>query len=97
MNTFTVATWNVNSLRVRLPQLIEFLNKESIDTLVLQEIKLEDKDFPEAALSELGYHSIWYGQKTYNGVALLSRTPAVDVVRGIPGYDDPQSRVIAGT
>ena len=97
MNTMSIATWNVNSLRVRLPQLVEFLGKEPIDALVLQEIKMEDKDFPEEAIRNLGYQCVSHGQKTYNGVALLSRSPATDVVRGIPGYADTQARVIAGT
>ena len=97
MSTLSIATWNVNSLRVRLPQLVDFLAKDPVDVLVLQEIKLEDKDFPADAVRALGYHCVWHGQKTYNGVALLSREPASDVVRGMPGYDDVQSRVIAGT
>lgn len=97
MSLLSIATWNVNSLRVRLPHLAEFLGKEPLDALVLQETKIEDKDFPQTAIRELGYHSAWHGQKTYNGVALLSRTPASDIVLGIPGYPDTQSRVIAGT
>lgn len=97
MTTLEIATWNVNSLRVRLTQLVEFLGAHPVDAIVLQEIKLEDKDFPEAELAALGYHGAWLGQKTYNGVAVLGRTPPADVVRGIPGYDDPQSRVIAAT
>ena len=97
MNSFTVATWNVNSLKVRLAHLREFLGLQSVDALVLQEIKMEDKDFPTAALEEMGFHAVPFGQKTYNGVALLTRRAATDIVRGIPGYDDPQSRVIAGT
>ncbi len=97
MSPFTVATWNVNSLKVRLAHLREFLGLQAIDALVLQEIKMEDKDFPAAALEEMGFHAVAFGQKTYNGVALLTRAPATDIVRGIPGYDDPQARVIAGT
>lgn len=97
MSTFSVATWNVNSLKVRLAHLREFVGSAQLDALVLQEIKMEDKDFPTAELADLGFHSWSFGQKTYNGVALLSREPATDIVRGIPGYADPQSRVIAGT
>ena len=97
MSNLSIGTWNVNSLRVRLPQLVEFLAKDPLDALVLQEIKLEDKDFPEAALTALGYHCVWHGQKTYNGVALIARSEPREVVRGIPGYTDAQARVIAAT
>ncbi|ACB33515.1 exodeoxyribonuclease III Xth [Leptothrix cholodnii SP-6] len=92
-----LATWNVNSLSVRLPQLLDWLVSAQPDALVLQETKLTDDKFPAAELLAAGYHAVWHGQKTYNGVALLSRTPAVDVVRNIPALDDPQARVIAGT
>lgn len=97
MIPFTIATWNVNSLKVRLPHLREFLGLQPVEALVLQEIKMEDRDFPAPALQEMGFEAVAFGQKTYNGVALLTREPATDVVRGIPGYEDPQSRVIAGT
>jgi exodeoxyribonuclease-3 len=92
-----LATWNVNSLSVRLPQLLDWLASAQPDALVLQETKLTDDKFPAAELLAAGYHAAWHGQKTYNGVALLSRTPATDVVRNIPAHDDPQARVIAGT
>lgn len=92
-----LATWNVNSLGVRLPQLLDWLAAQQPDALVLQETKLTDDKFPHQALLEAGWHSVWHGQKTYNGVALLSRTPALDVVKNIPGLDDEQARVIAGT
>jgi exodeoxyribonuclease III len=92
-----LATWNVNSLSVRLPQVLEWLVQQQPDALVLQETKLTDDKFPAAELLAAGYHAAWHGQKTYNGVALLSRTPATDVVRNIPALDDPQARVIAGT
>jgi exodeoxyribonuclease III len=92
-----LATWNVNSLSVRLPQLLDWLASAAPDALVLQETKLTDDKFPAAELLAAGYHAAWHGQKTYNGVALLSRTPATDVVRNIPALDDPQARVIAGT
>ncbi|MBI5258449.1 MAG: exodeoxyribonuclease III [Burkholderiales bacterium] len=92
-----LATWNVNSLAVRLPQLLAWLATEQPDVLVLQETKLTDDKFPQAELAAAGWHSAWFGQRTYNGVALLSRTPAEGVVKNIPGFDDEQARVIAGT
>ena len=92
-----LATWNVNSLAVRLPQLLDWLAAHQPDVLCLQETKLTDDKFPHAALAAAGYQLQWFGQKTYNGVALLSRTTATDVVKNIPGFDDPQARVIAGT
>jgi exodeoxyribonuclease-3 len=95
--TFTVATWNVNSLRVRLPHLTEWLAANPLDVMALQETKIADADFPGAELGALGWQSVFSGQRTYNGVALLSREPAVDVVPGIPGFDDEQKRVLAGT
>jgi exodeoxyribonuclease III len=92
-----IATWNVNSLAVRLPQLIDWLALHQPDALCLQETKLTDDKFPHAAITEAGYQVQWFGQKTYNGVALISRSAATDVVRNIPGHDDPQARVIAAT
>jgi exodeoxyribonuclease III len=92
-----LATWNVNSLNVRLPQLLEWLPANAPDALVLQETKLTDDKFPHEAIAALGYHAHWLGQKTYNGVALITRTAAVGVVKNIPGHDDEQARVIAGT
>jgi exodeoxyribonuclease-3 len=92
-----LATWNVNSLAVRLPQLLEWLDAHPVDVMVLQETKLTDDKFPQAELRDAGYQSQFFGQKTYNGVALLSRTPAADVVHNIPGFDDGQARVIAAT
>jgi exodeoxyribonuclease III len=92
-----IATWNVNSLAVRLPQLIDWLALHQPDVLCLQETKLTDDKFPQAAIAEAGYQVQWFGQKTYNGVALISRSAAIDVVRNIPGHDDPQARVIAAT
>ncbi|CUA98911.1 exodeoxyribonuclease III [Thiomonas bhubaneswarensis] len=92
-----IATWNVNSLSVRLPQVLDWLHAQSPDVLALQETKLTDDRFPHADLLAAGYHSVWLGQPTYNGVALLSREPAQQVQRGIPGLDDPQARVIAAT
>jgi exodeoxyribonuclease-3 len=92
-----LATWNVNSLSVRLPHLLDWLGAAQPDVLVLQETKLVDEKFPCAELEAAGYHCAFFGQKTYNGVALLSRTPATDIVRNIAGHDDDQARVIAGT
>jgi exodeoxyribonuclease-3 len=92
-----LATWNVNSLAVRLPQVLEWLVAHPVDALVLQETKLTDDKFPRAAIEAAGYAVEFHGQKTYNGVALLSRCASVDVVRNIPGLDDEQARVIAGT
>jgi exodeoxyribonuclease-3 len=92
-----LATWNVNSLTVRLPQLLDWLAANPVDALVLQETKMTDDKFPHAALLAAGYQSAWFGQKTYNGVALLTRESASDVVKNIAGFDDDQARVIAGT
>ena len=92
-----LATWNVNSLAVRLPQVLAWLQANPVDTLVLQETKLTDDKFPAAAIEAAGYAVQWFGQKTYNGVALLSRGTATDVVKNIRGFDDAQARVIAGT
>jgi exodeoxyribonuclease-3 len=92
-----LATWNVNSLAVRLPQLLDWLAANPVDAIVLQETKLSDDKFPRAEIEAAGYHVVFHGQKTYNGVALLSRTPATDVVKNIPGFDDDMARVIAGT
>ena len=92
-----LATWNVNSLSVRLPQLLDWLAANPVDALVLQETKLTDDKFPQADLEAAGYQSQWFGQKTYNGVALLTRQPSSDTVRNIPGFADEQARVIAAT
>jgi exodeoxyribonuclease-3 len=92
-----LATWNVNSLAVRLPQLLDWLAANPVDAIVLQETKITDDKFPHAPIEAAGYEVQWFGQRTYNGVAMLSRTPATDVVRNIPGFVDEQARVIAGT
>lgn len=92
-----LATWNVNSLAVRLPQLLAWLEANPVDVIALQETKLPDDKFPLAELEAAGYQAQWFGQKTYNGVALLSKTGAIDVVRNIPGFDDESKRVIAAT
>ena len=92
-----IATWNINSLTVRLPQVLDWLAANPVDALGLQELKLVDDKFPFDALKAIGYHAAAFGQKTYNGVAILSRTPLRDVVRNIPGHSDEQARVIAAT
>lgn len=99
-----LATWNVNSLTVRLPQVIDWLKAQealgaehAIDVLALQELKMSDDKFPLAAFTEAGYHAQWFGQKTYNGVALISRTEGTQVVKNIPGFVDDMSRVITAT
>ena len=92
-----LATWNINSLKMRLPHVLGWLAEHGPDVLCLQELKLDDPFFPADAFVELGYNAAFSGQKTYNGVAILSRTPLTDVQIGIPGYDDPLRRVIAAT
>jgi exodeoxyribonuclease-3 len=92
-----LATWNVNSLNVRLPQVLAWLAANPVDVLALQELKLTDDKFPVQAFTDAGYHAQWFGQKTYNGVALLSKAPAENVIRNIPGFDDEQSRVLCAT
>jgi len=92
-----VATWNVNSLNVRLPHVLAWCDVAQPDILGLQETKLTDDRFPLQELQDAGYHSVFSGQKTYNGVAILSRAPSGDVVTDIPGLDDPQRRILATT
>jgi exodeoxyribonuclease-3 len=95
-----LATWNVNSLGVRLQHLLEWLSAHPVDALVLQETKLTDDKFPQAELAQAGWQAVWFGQKTYNGVALLvpaSQARPCEVVRNIPGFEDEQARVIAAT
>ena len=93
-----IATWNINSLNVRLPHVQDWLQQYQPDVLVLQELKLDQDKFPAAAIEMLGFHAVWSGQKTYNGVAIISKTPVEDVSTGLPTLpDDPQRRVIAAT
>ena len=92
-----LATWNVNSLKVRLPHVLDWLAANPVDVLCLQETKQQDDDFPQTALQAAGYRSLFSGQKTYNGVAILSRELASDIQLGIPDFEDPQKRVIAAT
>jgi exodeoxyribonuclease III len=92
-----LVTWNVNSLTVRLNRVREWLVQYSPDVLCLQELKLETDKFPLDAFTELGYSAVYIGQKTYNGVAIISKHAAQDVQINIPGFDDPQARAIAAT
>jgi exodeoxyribonuclease-3 len=92
-----IATWNVNSLKVRLPHVLDWLAATQADVLCLQETKTEDKGFPYAELQAAGYHAVHNGQKTYNGVAILARSTPDDVLLDIPGFADEQKRVIAAT
>lgn len=95
--SFSIATWNVNSLRVRLPHLADWLAANPIDIVALQETKLPDDGFPHDEISAMGYQAVVSGQKTYNGVALLTHNAVTDVITEIPGFEDPQRRVIAAT
>lgn len=90
-----LATWNVNSLKVRLPHVLELLAEHQPDALCLQETKTEDDKFPIEEITAAGYRVVFSGQKTYNGVAILSRAEAQNCVVGITSYEDPQKRVIA--
>jgi exodeoxyribonuclease-3 len=92
-----LATWNVNSLKVRLPQVLEWLAARSPDVLCLQETKLEDANFPAGEILAAGYQAQYAGQKTYNGVAILCRGAPESVSVGIPSFDDPQKRLLAAT
>jgi exodeoxyribonuclease-3 len=92
-----IASWNVNSLNVRLPHVLDWLDVHRPDVLGLQELKLPTEKFPLDEISAAGYQSIANGQKTYNGVALLSRTTGEDIITDIPGYTDVQRRVVAAT
>lgn len=92
-----IATWNVNSLKVRLPQLLQWLDTQGPDVVCLQETKCEDHNFPCAELEAAGYHATFCGQKTYNGVAILARAPLVEPAFGIADFDDAQKRVVSGS
>jgi exodeoxyribonuclease-3 len=92
-----IASWNVNSLKVRLPHLLDWLAEQQPDVLCLQELKLEDHNFPRSEIEAAGYQVAFFGQKTYNGVALLSRQPISNVIFGNPHFPDEQKRLIAGT
>lgn len=90
-----IASWNVNSLNVRLPHVLAWSGAARPDVLALQETKLTDDRFPADQLKDAGYHSVFSGQKTYNGVAVLSRQEACDAVTDVPGLEDPQRRILA--
>jgi exodeoxyribonuclease-3 len=92
-----IASWNVNSLKVRLPHLLDWLGEAKPDVVCLQELKLEDHNFPRAEIEAAGYQVAFSGQKTYNGVALLAREPIGDVLYGNPRFADEQKRLISGT
>jgi exodeoxyribonuclease-3 len=92
-----IVTWNVNSLKVRLPHLLQWLAANPVDVVCIQETKLTDDKFPEADINAAGYQVVFSGQKTYNGVAILSKHPLADVVRNNPHYADEQQRLIAAT
>ena len=92
-----IATWNVNSLKVRLPHLLQWLEANPVDVLCLQETKLTDDKFPLAEINAAGYQVAFSGQKTYNGVAILSKLPISDVVRNNPRFEDEQQRILAAT
>jgi exodeoxyribonuclease-3 len=93
-----LATWNVNSLTARLQHVLDWTAANPVDVLCLQELKLTDDKFPHAALAEAGYpHALVFGQKTYNGVAILSRLPLSDPLKNLPGFEDEQSRVLTAT
>lgn len=92
-----LATWNVNSLKVRLPQVLQWLADNPVDVLCLQETKTTDDKFPVEAIEAAGYQVVFSGQKTYNGVAILSRHPITDVLKNNPLFEDEQQRIIAAT
>lgn len=92
-----LASWNVNSLKIRLEQVLEWLDSSQVDVLALQETKLIDEHFPTAAFLDKGYHVVFSGQKTYNGVAVISRHPISEVLKDVPEFVDPQRRILACT
>jgi len=92
-----IATWNVNSLKVRLSHVLDWLAASDTDVLCLQETKTTDENFPVEDIESAGYHVEFSGQKTYNGVAIISKQPATSVTRDVPGLDDPQRRILTAT
>jgi len=92
--TMQIVSWNVNSAKARLPHILDYLREVKPDVLCLQELKCIDDAFPKSEVEDLGYNVETFGQKTYNGVAILSRFPIEDVIRGIPNFEDEQSRYI---
>ncbi len=92
-----LASWNINSLKVRLPQVLAWFETAQVDILALQETKVTDDNFPLEAFTERGWHVVFSGQKTYNGVAIISRTPITDIMTDLPSFVDPQRRILAAT
>jgi len=92
-----IASWNVNSLRVRLPHVLDWLDSSKVDVLALQETKMTDDQFPKEEIEAAGYQVVFSGQKTYNGVAILSKEKAEDVITDVPDLDDPQRRILGAT
>lgn len=92
-----IATWNVNSLRVRIEHVTDWMKANQPDVLALQEIKMPTDDFPVDVFADMGYQATVSGQKTYNGVAILSKEPAEDIITDLPHLDDPQRRVLGAT
>ncbi len=92
-----IASWNVNSLRVRLPQVLEWLDETKVDVLALQETKTQDPEFPQEDIEAAGYQVVFSGQKTYNGVAILAKIKPQDLITDIENLDDPQRRIIIAT
>lgn len=99
IDKFKIASWNVNSIKVRLPHVLQWLEKAKPDILVLQEIKVLDENFPEQEIIDAGYSVIFSGQKTYNGVAIIHKPDykVEDIVTDLPDLDDPQRRILAAT
>ena len=95
--SFSTVSWNVNSIRVRRDQVRDWIREKQPSVVGLQETKVPDDVFPADAYEELGYHVIANGQRTYNGVALISDRPGTDIITDLPGMDDPQRRVLAAT
>ncbi len=94
---FSIATWNVNSIKIRLDQVLQWLQANPVDVLALQETKCIDENFPQAAFNEIGYQTTFSGQKTYNGVALISKIAAKEIITALPDFTDDQKRVLAAT
>ncbi len=92
-----IASWNVNSLNVRLEHVLQWLESAQPDVLALQETKMTDEVFPKDAIESAGYHVVFSGQKTYNGVAIIAKHQPEDVITDVPGLDDPQRRILAAT
>jgi len=92
-----IATWNVNSINVRLPHVLQWMETAKPDVLALQETKMTDDKFPADEIKQAGYEVVFSGQKTYNGVAILSKLPAKNIITDVPGLDDPQRRILMAT